>query len=149
LAGLVQTDRPRRSRRQIDLSAPHKRAAIVDPHDHASAVAHPDERSKRQSAVSCRHCRTIETFSVGGATAAQAVTTTIHACNFRTRELAAAKQQRSPQKQFQIAKEHIPISPVFEPSKQEGFDGIPKPSQSNKNWSPINGKISAEVQRGN
>jgi hypothetical protein len=146
LAGLVQTDRARRSRRQIDMPSPHKRAAIVDPHDHASAVAHPDERSKRQSAVSCRHCRTIEAFAVGGATAAQAVTTTIDACDFSTRELAAAKQPRNPQKQFQIAREHIPISPVFDPSKHEGFDGIPKPSQSNQNWSPINGKISAEVR---
>jgi hypothetical protein len=147
LAGLVQADRPRRGRRQIDLPSPHKRAAIVDPHDHASAVAHPDERSKRQSAVSRRHCRTIKTFSVGGATAAQAVTATIDACDFSTRELAAAKQYRSPQKQFQIAREHVPISPVFAPSKHKGFDGIPKPSQSNENWSSINGEISAEVRR--
>jgi hypothetical protein len=146
LAGLAQTDRPRRSRRQIYLPASHKGAAIVDPHNNAAAVAHPNKRSKRQSAVSRGHCRTIETFSVGGATAAQTVTTTIDACNFRTRELAAAKQHRGPQKQFQIAREHIPISPVFDPSKHEGFDGIPKPSQSNQNWSPINGKISAEVR---
>jgi hypothetical protein len=146
LAGLVQADRSRRGRRQIDMPTPHEGAAIVDPHDNAAAVAHPNKRSKRQSAVSRGHCRTVETFSVGGATAAQAVTTTIDACDFSTRELAAAKQHRSPQKQFQIAREHIPISPVFDPSKHEGFDGIPKPSQSNQNWSPINGKISAEVR---
>jgi hypothetical protein len=144
MAGLVQTDRTRRGRRQIDLPAPHKRAAIVDPHDHASAVAHPDKRSKRQSAMSRCHRRTIEAFSVGGSTAAQAVTAAVDACNFSTHELAAAKQHRSPQKQFQIAREHIPISPVFDPSKHEGFDGIPKPSQSSENWSSIKGKISAE-----
>ena len=57
------------------MPTPHEGAAIVDPHDNAAAVAHPNKRSKRQSAVSRGHCRTVETFSVGGATAAQAVTT--------------------------------------------------------------------------
>src|SRR5262245_51308409 len=107
LPSLAQTDRPRRGRRQIDMPAPHKGAAVVDPHDHASAVANPYERSKRQGAVSSGHCRTIETFTVGGATAAQTVTTAIDAGNFSTRELPAAEQQRSQQKQFQIARKHF------------------------------------------
>jgi hypothetical protein len=105
LAGLVQADRSRRGRRQIDMPTPHEGAAIVDPHDNAAAMAHPNERPKRQGAVSRGHCRTIQTFSIGGATAAQAVTTAIDACDFRTRELTACKQQRSPQKQFHIARE--------------------------------------------
>jgi hypothetical protein len=108
LPGLVQTDRPRRRRRQIDMPAPHKGTAIVDPHDHASTVANPNERSKRQGAVSRRHCRTVEMFTVGGATAAQTITTAIDACNFRTRKLTAANEQRNPQKQFHIVREHIP-----------------------------------------
>jgi hypothetical protein len=96
--------------------------------------------------VSRGHCRTVETFSVGGATAAQAVTTTIDACDFRTRELGAAKQHRNPQKQFQIAREHIPISPFSTLQNTKASTAFPKPSQSNQNWSPINGKISAEVR---
>jgi hypothetical protein len=121
LAGLVQADRPRCSWRQIDVTAPHKGSAIIDPHNNAAAVAHPNERAKRQGAVSRGHCRTIETFSVGGATAAQAVTTAINACNFRTRELTAGEQQRSPQKQFHIAREqtaHI-ATPRFRAFKNE------------------------------
>ena len=149
LAGLVQTDRPRRGRRQIDMPTPHEGAAIVDPHDNAAAVAHPNKRPKRQGAVSRGHCRTIETFSIGGATAAQAVTTAIDACDFRTRELTACKAAAQPTKTISYcerADDAYPDSPVSSLQKQEGFDGIPKPSQSNQNWSPINGKISAEVR---
>jgi hypothetical protein len=152
LAGLVQTNRPRRGRRQIDMPAAHKRAAIVDSHDNAAAVAHPNERSKRQGAVSRGHCRTIETFTVCCAMAAQAVITAVDACNFRTRELAAGKQQRSKQKQFNRAREqpaHIATSPIFEPSKQEGFERHPQTVSIIRHWSRINGKISAETQARN
>jgi hypothetical protein len=114
------------------MPAPHKGAAIVDAHDHASAVANPNERSKRQCAMSRGHCRTVETLTVGGATAAQTITTAIDAGKLGTRELTAAKQQRGPQKQFHIAREHIPTPRFFEPSKREGFNGIPKPSQSSE-----------------
>jgi hypothetical protein len=114
------------------MPAPHKGAAIVDPHDYAFAVANPNERAKRQCAMSRGHCRTVETLTVGGATAAQTITTAIDACKLGTRELTAAKQQRGPQKQFHIAREHIPTPRFFEPSKREGFNGIPKPSQSSE-----------------
>jgi hypothetical protein len=90
------------------MPAPHKGAAIVDAHNHASAVANPNERSKRQCAMSRGHCRTVETLTVGGATAAQTITTAIDACKLGTRKLTAAKQQRNPQKQSHIAREHIP-----------------------------------------
>jgi hypothetical protein len=131
LAGLVQADRPRRSRRQVDVPAAHKRAAIIDPHDHASRVTNPNKRSERQGAVSRSHCRTIQTLAIRGATAAQTITAAIDACNFRTRDLAAANQQSS-QYQHQRAKErlaHLATSPVFRTFQSEGFDGVPTPFQ--------------------
>jgi hypothetical protein len=115
LAGLVQADRPRRSRRQVDVPAAYKRAAIIDAHDHASRVTHPNKRSERQGAVSRSHRRTIQTLAVRGATPTQTITAAIDACNFRTRDLAAANQQGSRQQQ-QRAKEqlaHLATSPVF------------------------------------
>jgi hypothetical protein len=125
--------------------AAHERPAIIDPHDNATTVANSNKRPERQGAVRRSHCRTIETFSVGGAAAAKAVTTAINAGHFRTRNLT--EQQRTQQtKQFRTANEqsaHIATSAFFEPSWPEGFDGIPKPSQPNQNCCAISGKISA------
>jgi hypothetical protein len=133
LAGLTQTDGPRRSGRQIDVPATHERPTVIDPHDYATAVANSNKRPERQGTVCRSHCRTIETFSVGGAAAAKAVTTAIDAGHFRTRNLAE-QQRTQQQKQFRTANEqsaHIATSAFFEPSWPEGFDGIPKPSQPN------------------
>ena len=133
LTGLMQTDGTRSGRRQIDMPAPHERAAIVDAHDHASAVTNTNARSKRQGAMGCGHCRAIEAFSVGGAAAAQAGATAINACYFGTHELAAAEQQqRGAYKELQIPIEqsaHVATSP-FRAFNKKDFDDIPKRSQS-------------------
>jgi hypothetical protein len=105
LPGLAQADRPRSRRRQVDVPAAYKRAAIIDTHDHASRVTNPNKRSERQGAVSRRHCRTVETLAIRGATAAQTIAAAIDASNFRTRDLAAANQQSS--RQQQRAKEQL------------------------------------------
>ena len=129
----MQADRARGGRRQIDMPAAHERAAIVDPHDHTSAMTNTNTRSERQGAMSCSHCRTIKAFSVGGAAAAQAIVAAIDACHFSTRQLDAAKQQQSgPNTKLQIAREqsaHVATSP-FRALQQKDFDDIPKRSQS-------------------
>jgi len=149
LTGLMQADRPRCCRRQVDVPAAHERAAIVDPHDHASAMANTNTRSERQGAMSCGHCRTIKAFSVGGATATQAIAAAIDACHFSTRQLDAAKQRkRGPNKKLQIAREqsaHYATSP-FEPST-EGFRRHPQTVPIPTNCYRINGKISADAER--
>jgi hypothetical protein len=106
LTGLMQADRARCCRRQVDVPAANEWAAIVDPHDHTSAMTNANTRSERQGAVSCSHCRTIKAFSVGGTTAAQAIAAAIDASHFSTRQLDAAKQRkRGPNTKLQIAKE--------------------------------------------
>jgi hypothetical protein len=122
----VQADRLRRSRRQVDVPAAYKRAAIIDAHDYASRVANPNKRSERQGAVSRSHCRTIQTLAIRGATAAQTITAAIDACNFRTRDLAASDQQSSQQQQR--AKEqsaHLATSPVFRTFQSKGSTASP------------------------
>ena len=60
VSGLSEADRARRSRRQIDVPAAHKRTAIVDADRHASVVTDLNERAEWQGRMRRRHCRAIE-----------------------------------------------------------------------------------------
>jgi hypothetical protein len=95
----METNGSRRGRRQIDVPAANERPAIIDPNNHAPTVTDSNKRAERQGTVSCGHCRAIEAFPVGGATAAKTIASAVHACHFRTRNLAAAEQQRTRQQQ--------------------------------------------------
>jgi hypothetical protein len=115
--------------------AAYKRPAIIDPHNHATTVTNSNKRPEWQGAVSRGHCRTIEMLSICGATTAKAVASTVNACHFRTRNLTAAKQQRTQQQQFQTAKEqsaHIATSAFSNLPSQSRKDSTASPNRLNQ-----------------
>jgi len=94
MSALMQSDRPGRGRRQIEILSAHPRSAIIDSDCDASIVADANVRAEWQSAMCRGHCQAIEAFPTRRSVPAQAVGSAIDARNLRIRGFAGCEQRR-------------------------------------------------------
>jgi hypothetical protein len=103
--GLIQTDRTRCGRRQVELPAAYPGTAIVDADSHASVVTYDNMGAERQRAMRRRHCRAIQPLAVCGTMTAQAVASAVDARDLPTSSTAYRQQQHHRQRRFHNAAE--------------------------------------------
>jgi hypothetical protein len=90
---LAHPDRSCRGRRQIDMSAAYKGAAIVDAHGHASFVANLHKRAEWQRAMRRRHRSAVQTLTARSATAAEPVRSAVDAGDLGTQSATHGEQK--------------------------------------------------------
>ena len=103
MASLVEFDRPRRGRRQIDVTPAGKGTTIIDPHRHASIVADVDQRPKRKRAVRRCHCGTVEVLTARSKMTTQAIAVAVDAGHFGARRQTPGKQRECNNSNFSFA----------------------------------------------